>query len=205
MHWSTDVYHAPKFTYSNVHLLPKTSHLWILSGGSCRSSVVSFSLHTDQDEINIDSLSVERRFFSSLSVNNDQARHKLFSSDFSDKKEGGIPNYSGFNRTIGTGHCNLLHPAIFHKHSNLLAKRRRNRFLIPFQSIQEQEKELLPLSGISIDIPIKGIFRRNSILAYFDDPRYRRKSSGITKYGKRTYSFYSLSHQAMHAYLKVLL
>nr|QYC94866.1 RNA polymerase beta'' subunit [Pistacia chinensis] len=183
MHWSTDVYHAPKFTYSNVHLLPKTSHLWILSGGSCRSSVVSFSLHTDQDEINIDSLSVERRFFSSLSVNNDQARHKLFSSYFSDKKEGGIPNYSGFNRTIGTGHCNLLHPAIFHKHSDLLAKRRRNRFLIPFQSIQEQEKELLPLSGISIDIPIKGIFRRNSILAYFDDPRYRRKSSGITKYG----------------------
>ena len=183
MHWSTDVSHAPKFTYSNVHLLPKTSHLWILSGGSCRSSVVSFSLHTDQDEINIDSLSVERRFISSLSVNNDQARHKLFSSDFSDKKEGGIPDYSGFNRTIGTGHCNLLHPAIFHKHSDLLAKRRRNRFLIPFQSIQEQEKELLPLSGISIDIPIKGIFRRNSILAYFDDPRYRRKSSGITKYG----------------------
>nr|UXO96450.1 RNA polymerase beta'' subunit [Toxicodendron vernicifluum]WEG93141.1 RNA polymerase beta'' subunit [Toxicodendron vernicifluum]WEG93315.1 RNA polymerase beta'' subunit [Toxicodendron vernicifluum]WEG93402.1 RNA polymerase beta'' subunit [Toxicodendron vernicifluum] len=183
MHWSTDVYHAPKFTYSNVHLLPKTSHLWILSGGSCRSSVVSFSLHTDQDEINIDSLSVERRLFSRLSVNNDQARHKLFSSDFSDKKEGGIPDYSGFNRTIGTGHCNLLHPAIFHKHSDLLAKRRRNRFLIPFQSIQEQEKELLPLSGIAIDIPIKGIFRRNSILAYFDDPRYRRKSSGITKYG----------------------
>jgi DNA-directed RNA polymerase subunit beta' len=31
MHWSTDVYHAPEFTYSNVHLLPKTSHLWILS------------------------------------------------------------------------------------------------------------------------------------------------------------------------------
>nr|YP_009390716.1 RNA polymerase beta' subunit [Mangifera indica]QHB74411.1 RNA polymerase beta' subunit [Mangifera sylvatica]ARH53531.1 RNA polymerase beta'' subunit [Mangifera indica]ARV87179.1 RNA polymerase beta' subunit [Mangifera indica]QJA27384.1 RNA polymerase beta'' subunit [Mangifera indica]UDP55709.1 RNA polymerase beta'' subunit [Mangifera indica] len=183
MHWSTDVYHAPKLTYSNVHLLPKTSHLWILSGGSCRSSVVSFSLHTDQDEINIDSLFVERRFISSLSVNNDQARHKLFSSDFSDKKEGGIPDYSGFNRTIGTGHWNLLHPAIFHKHSDLLAKRRRNRFLIPFQSIQEQEKELLPLSGISIDIPIKGIFRRNSILAYFDDPRYRRKGSGITKYG----------------------
>ena len=30
---------------------------------------------------------------------------------------------------------------------------------------------------------INGIFRRNSILAYFDDPQYRRKSSGITKYG----------------------
>ena len=188
MHWSTDVYHAPEFTYSNIHLLPKTSHLWILSGGSCGSSIVSFSLHKDQDQMNIHSLSVERRDISSLSlsVNNDQARHKFFSSYFSAKKEGGIfeiPDYSGFNRIIGTGHCNLIHPSIRHENSDLLAKRRRNRFLIPFKSIHEQEKELMPQSGISIEIPIKGIFRRNSILAYFDDPRYRRKSSGITKYG----------------------
>ena len=188
MHWSTDVYHAPEFTYSNVHLLPKTSHLWILSGGSCRSSVVSFSLHKDQDQMNTHSLSVERRDISSLSlsVNTDQARHKLFSSYFSAKKEGGIfeiPDYSGFKQMIGTGHSNLIHPSIRHENSYLLAKRRRNRFLIPFQSIQEQEKGLMPHLGISIEIPIKGIFRRNSILAYFDDPRYRRKSSGITKYG----------------------
>nr|BEV75353.1 RNA polymerase subunit beta'' [Boenninghausenia albiflora] len=183
MHWSTDVYHAPEFTYSNVHLLPKTSHLWILSGGSRRSSVVSFSLHKDQDQMNIHSLSVERREISGLAFagNNDQGRHKFFRSDF-----------SGFNRIIGTGHCNLIHPAILHVNSDLLAKRQRNRFLIPFHSIQEQEKELMPhsgisieipISGISIEIPIRGIFRRNSILAYFDDPQYRRKSSGITKYG----------------------
>nr|YP_010253942.1 RNA polymerase beta'' subunit [Glycosmis parviflora]QTZ18482.1 RNA polymerase beta'' subunit [Glycosmis parviflora] len=188
MHWSTDVYHAPEFTYSNVHLLPKTSHLWILSGGSRRSSVVSFSLHKDQDQMNIDSLSLERRevFSRSLSVNNDQAGHKFFSSDFPAKKKGRIlemSDYSGFNRIIGTGHCNLIHPAILHVNSDLLAKRQRNVFLIPFHSIQEQEKELMPHSGISIEIPARGIFRRNSILAYFDDPRYRRKSSGITKWG----------------------
>nr|YP_010395495.1 RNA polymerase beta'' subunit [Haplophyllum dauricum]UQJ73023.1 RNA polymerase beta'' subunit [Haplophyllum dauricum] len=188
MHWSTDVYHAPEFTYSNVHLLPKTSHLWILSGGSRRSSVISFSLHKDQDQMNIHSLSVERREISSLllSVNNDQVRHKLFSSDFSAKQEGGIlemADYSGFNRSIGTGQCNLIHPAILHTNSDFLAKRQRNRFLIPFHLIQEQEKALMPHSGISIEIPIRGIFRRNSILAYFDDPRYRRKSSGITKWG----------------------
>ena len=41
----------------------------------------------------------------------------------------------------------------------------------------------MPSSGILIEIPINGIFRRNSILAYFDDPRYRRNNSGITKYG----------------------
>ncbi|KAL2656457.1 hypothetical protein AAZV13_04G122200 [Glycine max] len=37
-------------------------------------------------------------------------------------------------------------------------------------------------SSISIEIPINGIFRRNSILAYFDDPQYRTQGSGITKY-----------------------
>nr|ATV97552.1 RNA polymerase beta subunit [Lecythis minor] len=183
MHWSTDVYHAPEFTYGNVHLLPKTSHLWILSGGPCRSSLASFSLHKDQDQTNAHSLSVKQGYISNPSLTNDQVRHKLFSSDFSVKKEDRIPDYSELNRIVCTGHYNLIYPATLHENSNLLAKRRRNRFIIPLQSIQEREKELMPPSGISIEIPINGIFRRNSILAYFDDPRYRRKSSGITKYG----------------------
>nr|QKV44353.1 RNA polymerase beta'' subunit [Daphniphyllum macropodum] len=185
MHWSTDVYHAPEFTYGNVHLLPKTSHLWILSGGSSRSSVVPFSLHKDQDQMNVHSLSVERRYISNLSVTDDQVRHKLFSSYLSGKKEGRIPDYSELNRIIGTSHCNLIYPAILPENSDLLAKRRRNRFIIPFQSIQEREKEQMPHSdsGILIEIPINGIFRINSILAYFDDPRYRRNSLGLTKYG----------------------
>nr|YP_009439968.1 RNA polymerase beta subunit-2 [Gynostemma pentagynum]ATG86804.1 RNA polymerase beta subunit-2 [Gynostemma pentagynum] len=182
MHWSTDVYHAPEFTYSNVHLLPKTSHLWILSGGSCRYSVVLFSLYKDQDQINVHSLSVERGYTSSLSVNNDQVRQKFYSLNLSGKKESRIPDYSELNRIICRGQCNLTYPAIFHGNSDLLAKRRRNRFIIQFESLQEREKELPNPSGISIEIPI-GIFRRNSILAYFDDPKYRRNSSGITKYG----------------------
>nr|QJE71196.1 RNA polymerase beta'' subunit [Eugenia selloi] len=173
MHWSTDVYHAPEFTYSNVHLLPKTSHLWILSGGSCRSSGVPFSLYKDQDQMNLRSLSIKRRYISSLSMNNDQMRYELCSSSFSGKlKEDRIPDYSELNRIISIVHCNLKYPTTFHENSDFLAKRRRNRFLIP-----------LPHSGISIELPINGILRRNSILAYFDDPRYRRKSSGITKYG----------------------
>nr|YP_010499499.1 RNA polymerase beta'' subunit [Balanites aegyptiaca]UWT58815.1 RNA polymerase beta'' subunit [Balanites aegyptiaca] len=181
MHWSTNVYHAPEFIYSNVHLLPKTSHLWILSGGSCKSSIVLFSLHKDQDQMNLNSFSVEGRNLSSLSVNNDKVRHQFFSSDFFGKKESSLPDYSGINRI---GHCNFTYPVI-HENSDLLAKRRRNRFIILFQSIPDPErnKELLPPSGISIEIPQNGIFRRNSILAYFDDPQYRRKSSGITKYG----------------------
>nr|AVN88360.1 RNA polymerase beta' subunit [Asarum canadense] len=183
MHWSTDVYHAPEYTYGNVHLLPKTSHLWILSGGPCRSNIVPFSLHKDQDQMNVNSLSVEQRYISDLSVTNDRVRHKLFSSYPSGKKGDRSFYYSRPDRIISTGHWNFIYSAILHENSDLLAKRRRNGFLIPFQYDQEQEKELMPRSGISIEIPITGIFRKNSILAYFDDPRYRRSSSGITKYG----------------------
>nr|UJJ81920.1 RNA polymerase beta'' subunit [Sesuvium portulacastrum] len=175
MHWSTDVYHVPEFTYGNVHLLPKTSRLWILSGRPRRSSIVPLSLHKDQDQTNVHSLSFEQRYISNSSVTNDQVKDKLL--DPSKNKEDRIPDYLELNRV---SHSNLIDSA---KNFDLLAKRRRNRFIIPFQSSPEQEKELMPLSAISIEVPINGIFRRNSIFAYFDDPRYRRKSSGITKYG----------------------
>nr|YP_009557457.1 RNA polymerase beta subunit [Lophiocarpus tenuissimus]QBC72269.1 RNA polymerase beta subunit [Lophiocarpus tenuissimus] len=175
MHWSTDVYHAPEFIYGNVHLLPKTSHLWILSGRPYRSSVVPFSLHKDQDQTNVHSPSFEQRYISNSSATNDQVKNKLLDpSSQNSKKEDRIPDYSELHRI---GYCNLIYLV---KNSNLLAKRRRNRFIIPFQSSQEPEKEFI--SGISIEVPINGIFRRNSIFAYLDDPRYRRKSSGITKY-----------------------
>nr|YP_010686346.1 RNA polymerase beta'' subunit [Cyclamen rohlfsianum]WBR35253.1 RNA polymerase beta'' subunit [Cyclamen rohlfsianum] len=184
MHWSTDVYHAPEFTYGNVHLLPKASHLWILSGGPCRSSLDSFSLHKDQDQTSAYSLSVKQGSISNPSLTNDQVRHKFVSSGFSGKKEDRSLDYSEFNRIIWVGDSNLIDLAILHENSDLLAKRRRNRFTIPLQWIhQEREKERIYPSGILIDLPINGIFRRNSILAYFDDSRYSRKSSGITKYG----------------------
>nr|AXP24367.1 RNA polymerase beta subunit [Tiquilia plicata] len=184
MHWSTDVYHAPEFTYGNVHLLPKTSHLWILLGEPYRSSLVSLSLHKDQDQMNAHSLSVSVKGgdTSNRSVTNDPARpkHKFFSSNFSGKKEDRILDYPDLNRIICT---NPIYPAILHENSDLLSKRRRNRFIIPLQWSSECENGLMSCSGISIEIPTNGIFRRNSILAHFDDPRYRRKSSGITKYG----------------------
>ena len=183
MHWSTDVYHAPEYTYGNVHLLPKTSHLWILAVGTCRSSIVCFSLHKDQDQINVHSFSLEERYISDLSVTNDPTRHKLFSLDSSSKKKEGALDYSRPDRSISNGHRNLKYPSILHEYSDFLAKRRRNRLIIPLQYDQEREKELIPRFGVSIEIPINGILRRNSILAYFDDPRYRRNSSGITKYG----------------------
>ncbi|KAG9460064.1 hypothetical protein H6P81_chloro000007 (chloroplast) [Aristolochia fimbriata] len=183
MHWSTDVYHAPEYTYGNVHLLPKTSHLWILSGDPCRSNRVPFSLHGDQDQMNVHSLSVEQRYISGLSVTNDRVRHKLFSSDPFGKKVDRSFDNSRSDRIISNGHWNFIYSAILYENSDLLGKRRRNRFILPFQYDQEREKELMSCSGISIEIPITGILRKNCILAYFDDPQYRRSNSGITKYG----------------------
>nr|YP_010878443.1 RNA polymerase beta'' subunit [Aristolochia griffithii]WHE25535.1 RNA polymerase beta'' subunit [Aristolochia griffithii] len=183
IHWSTDVYHAPEYTYGNVHLLPKTSHLWILSGDPCRSNIVPFSPHRDQDQMNVHSLPVEQRYISGLSVTNDRVRHKLFSSDpFGKKVDRGF-DYSRPDRIISNGHWNFIYPAILYENSDLLGKRRRNRFILPFQYDQEREKELMSCSGISIEILITGILRKKSILAYFDDPQYRRSNSGITKYG----------------------
>nr|YP_010260740.1 RNA polymerase beta'' subunit [Corybas cheesemanii]UIX55790.1 RNA polymerase beta'' subunit [Corybas cheesemanii] len=176
MHWSTDGYHAPEYSYSNVHLLPKTSHLWILAGGLWRSHIVSFSLHKDQDQINYNSFFVEERSIFDLSLTNDQVRHNLL--DTFGKKDREIIDYSK--------PCNLIDPSTSIRQENSddsLAKKRRNRFAIPLQYDQEREKKLIPCFGISMKIPINGILRRNSILAYFDDPRYRRNSSGITKYG----------------------
>nr|AZN62236.1 RNA polymerase beta'' subunit [Echinocodon lobophyllus] len=180
IHWNTDVYHATEFT--NVHLLPKTSHLWILSGEPWQSSLVSPSIHKDQDQMNVHSLSGKRRYISKPSVTKNQVRPKFFSSEVSGKGRGVISDYSELKPIRCTGCCNLRYTAILDENSDLLAKRRRNRFIIPLQLIQERENELTPSSGISIQIPIHGIFHKNSILAYFDDPRYRRKNSGIMKY-----------------------
>nr|YP_001294342.1 RNA polymerase beta'' subunit [Dioscorea elephantipes]A6MMJ7.1 RecName: Full=DNA-directed RNA polymerase subunit beta''; AltName: Full=PEP; AltName: Full=Plastid-encoded RNA polymerase subunit beta''; Short=RNA polymerase subunit beta'' [Dioscorea elephantipes]ABR01420.1 RNA polymerase beta' subunit [Dioscorea elephantipes] len=183
MHWSTNVYHAPEYPYGNIHLLLKTSHLWILAGASRRSSIVSFSLHKDQDQMNVHSFSVEERYIYifDLSMTNHRVKHKLL--DTSGKKDREILEYSISDRIISNGHWNLISPSILQDNLDFLAKRRRNRFIIPLQYDQEREKELIPCFDISIEIPINGILRGNSILAYFDDPVYRRSSSGITKYG----------------------
>ncbi|KAH7663543.1 DNA-directed RNA polymerase subunit beta' protein, partial [Dioscorea alata] len=183
MHWSINVYHAPEYPYGNIHLLPKTSHLWILAGTSRRSSIVSFSLHKDQDQMNVHSFSVEEKYIYifDLSMTNHRVKHKLL--DTSDKKNREILEYPISDRIIYNGHWDFISPSILQENLDFLAKRRRNRFIIPLQYDQEREKELIPCFDISIEIPINDILRGNSILAYFDDPVYRRSSSGITKYG----------------------
>ncbi|KAL5073187.1 hypothetical protein RYX36_012171 [Vicia faba] len=153
MHWSTDVYHTSQFIYSNVHILPKTSHLWIMSGKSCRSNTIHFLLRKDQDQVTMDSLSNGKTNISNLLERNDQVKHKF--NTFG-TKEKWISDSSILNQIICTDHSDLMYPAILNDTFYFLAKRRRNRFLIPFpfQSIQERKNELMSPSGVSIEIPI---------------------------------------------------
>ncbi|CAN4106435.1 unnamed protein product [Withania somnifera] len=163
MHRSTDVYHAPEFTYGNVHLLPKTSHLWILLGGPCGSGLVYLSIHKDRDQMNAHSLYASEDILLTSR------------SDFYGKKEDRIPDYSDLNRIICTG-------------------RRRNKFIIPLHSIQELENELMPCSGISIEIPINGIFRRNkthSVIKKEDLIEYRGVKEFRSKYQMKVDRFFS--------------
>ena len=184
LHWSTDVYHTPKHRDSNVHLLPKTSHLWVLAGSPCRSDRVSFPVHKDQDQMNVDSFSVEERYISisdpskTNTKTNNELRYKLLNT--SSKAE--IVEHSPTDQIISNNHSNFIYPSILQEKSYFLAKKRRNRFIIPLKYDKEQEKELISCFAISMEIPINGIFHRNSILAYFDDPRYRRSNSGIIQY-----------------------
>nr|YP_009155533.1 RNA polymerase beta'' subunit [Oryza barthii]AJC09431.1 RpoC2 [Oryza glaberrima]AGY93362.1 RNA polymerase beta' subunit [Oryza barthii]AJC09531.1 RpoC2 [Oryza barthii]AJC10105.1 RpoC2 [Oryza glaberrima]AJC99735.1 RpoC2 [Oryza glaberrima] len=186
MHWSTDVYHAPEYQYGNLRRLPKTSHLWILSVSMCRASIASFSLHKDQDQMNTYSFSVDGRYIFGLSMADDEVRHRLL--DTFGKKDREILDYSTPDRIMSNGHWNFVYPSILQNNLDLLAKKRRNRFAIPLQYHQEQEKEPISCFGISIEIPFMGVLRRNTIVAYFDDPRYKKdkKGSGIVKFRYRT-------------------
>nr|WMV00765.1 RNA polymerase beta'' subunit [Terniopsis yongtaiensis]WMV00842.1 RNA polymerase beta'' subunit [Terniopsis yongtaiensis]WMV00919.1 RNA polymerase beta'' subunit [Terniopsis yongtaiensis]WMV01150.1 RNA polymerase beta'' subunit [Terniopsis yongtaiensis]WMV01227.1 RNA polymerase beta'' subunit [Terniopsis yongtaiensis] len=183
MHWSTNVYHTPEFTYSNVHLLAKTSHLWILSGHTYKFNIGIVSVYNDQDQLNTQFLSMERKDSWSQAGDNDQANYKLSSFPILNKNEKKILDDSKLDRILCIGCCNLKSTAILHENFFLLSKRRKNRFILPFQSSEEQEKEKLTHFHIAIEMPQNGILRSNSIFAYFDDPQYQRRSSGITNYG----------------------
>ncbi|KAI5000536.1 hypothetical protein ZWY2020_005125 [Hordeum vulgare] len=56
------------------------------------------------------------------------------------------------------GHYNLIYGSIFQDNSDMLAKNQRNRFVIPLQYQQEQEKELMSHFGILIELPFMCVY-----------------------------------------------
>lgn len=193
MHWSTNA--EPEYPYGNVHILSKTSHLWILAASTCRSGKVSFSLHKDQDQINAHFCSIEEKDISDSSMTKGWVRHQLSSSNPSDENKDGVLYYSRSEKILPKGQWNFLYPSIFQENSDFLGKSRRNRFLIPFQY---QKNKFIPCFRISIKIPIHGILgRKNSIFAYCADPRYRIRSSGIIQSTPFPYSIRKRKRNSM--------
>ncbi|CAN6446908.1 unnamed protein product [Victoria cruziana] len=104
-----------------------------------------------------------------------------------------ISDYAaGSERVISNGDGDLLYPAILRENFYLLAKRRRNRFIIPFQYDQEREKELIPHSctSITVEIPANGILCRNKGLI-----EYRRPKESRPKYQMKVDRFFVIPEE----------
>ncbi|XLS90228.1 hypothetical protein HN51_066236 [Arachis hypogaea] len=168
MYWKTNVYHASKFNGGNTHILPKTSHLWILSRKSCKWSDLSFSLFKYQDQMHTHSRFLGEQAIPKSLLNNDfvennlnLVRHKLFSSKSYAK--------SSLNSIMYNSH--FRHPIISSITLNLLEKGRQNRFIMsfPFLSIEDPDKQLTYSFDISIEIPVNdywnpSLFKKEDLL-----------------------------------------
>jgi hypothetical protein len=86
------------------------------------------------------------------------------------KKDREILDYLTPDQIVFNGNWNCFYPSILQDNSDLLAKKRRNRLVVPLQYHQEQEKERISCLGISMEIPFMGVLCRNTIFAYFDNP-----------------------------------
>lgn len=67
MHWSTKVQHAPEYIHSNVHLLYKTGHIWILAGNFDKFNELSLIFYRNQDKLD-NKLSLANQNFNYLKI-----------------------------------------------------------------------------------------------------------------------------------------
>nr|UCU09293.1 RNA polymerase beta'' subunit [Cycas media subsp. media] len=182
MHWSTNVCHAPEYVQGNVHLILRTSHLWVLSGGIHGSSAVSFPFHKDQDQVNVQLPLAKHELLPDYSVNQDRMKHKSVDSNFYGKEEQ-ISSYSEIDRVISNEHWDSIYSTISSDNFNISGKKQRNRFFVPLRYDKERGNKGISRPNLIIKISRNGISQRNDIFAVSDDPRYRINSSGIIKYG----------------------
>nr|BCK51977.1 RNA polymerase beta subunit-2 [Agathis dammara] len=192
MHWSTHVCHVPKYD-SNVHIILKTTHFWILSGGMYGSVVVSFSFHKDQDQVDVQLLLAKNQSLSNSSV--DQVKHKSVDSNCSEKEEKKekIFSYPQADRTVSNKRRDSIYPTVLSenpkitgtkKTTKITRKKETNRFITPLRCDKEWGKRRISCPNFILRIPRKGILHRNNIFAILNDPQYIIDSSGTIKYGE---------------------
>jgi len=74
MHWSAKVQHAPEYIHSNVHLLCRTGHIWILAANFDKSNKLSFIFYRNQDKLN------NKLFLANQNLNYFKIKHKVLNN-----------------------------------------------------------------------------------------------------------------------------
>nr|QYB18646.1 RNA polymerase beta'' subunit [Conocephalum conicum]QYB18733.1 RNA polymerase beta'' subunit [Conocephalum conicum] len=171
MHWSTKVRHASEYIHSNIHLIVKTSHIWVLSG-KLNHKFLDFSVffYKNQDKIDLKiSLTKEKLLFDFLENKNQLnlflfyfflfKKNKIFlKSELTNNILNHINNSKNYNL--------ILQEYTIKKNKNFYFLKNKN-LTYPF----------------FLKIPNNGIIKNNDIIAILDDPKYKLKNSGIIKYG----------------------
>nr|YP_009922644.1 RNA polymerase beta'' subunit [Wiesnerella denudata]QNA49806.1 RNA polymerase beta'' subunit [Wiesnerella denudata] len=171
MHWSTKVRHVSEYIHSNIHLILKTSHIWVLSGRlNNKNNELSVLFYKNQDKIDFQIyITKEKSLFSFLENKNEL---NLFLFHFFLFKK----NKIFFKRNLINNRLNYINNS---KNSNLILQeytiqKKKNFFFL------KRKKLTCPFL---LKIPENGFLKNNDIFAILDDPKYKLKKSGIIKYG----------------------
>lgn len=153
MHWSAKVQHAPEYVYSNVHLLYRTGHIWILAGNFDKFNKFSFIFYRNQDKLD-----------NKLPLANQNLNYSKIKNQFSN-------NFWNF----------IYSSIILYTYTFLgIKKKKKTHFFLRKKRNKYEQK---PLFQFMLRIPKNGILKKNDIFAIFDDPEYKIRNSGIIKYG----------------------
>jgi DNA-directed RNA polymerase subunit beta' len=153
MHWSAKVLHAPEYIHSNVHLLCKTGHIWILAGNFDKSNEFSFIFYRNQDKLD-----------NKLSLANQNL------------------NYSKIKDNLLNNFWNLIYSSIIFYTFTFLRIKKKKKTLFFFRK-KKKKYEKKSLFEFILKIQKNGILKKNDIFAIFHDPKYKIKNSGVIKYG----------------------
>nr|QWW93171.1 RNA polymerase beta'' subunit [Lunularia cruciata] len=171
MHWSTKVRHASEYIHSNIHLILKTCHIWVLSGNFYnKNNELSVLFYKNQDKIDFQiDITKEKSLFSFLE---NKVQLNLCLLNFYLYKKNKIFQKSKVIYTI----------------FNKINKSKNSNFILQDYKIEKKKKNfVLKKKNLTCPFFLKikknGILKNNDIFAILDDPKYQLKKSGILKYG----------------------
>nr|QWW93012.1 RNA polymerase beta'' subunit [Cyathodium smaragdinum] len=173
IHWSKNVQHSSECKNSNIHLLLKTSHIWILSGvPSKKNKDFSQIFYKNQDKIDF-----------AISF----AKEKLLFSNFGNKNE---LNFFIFHSSLHKKNLVFISERKISKIvNNFISISKNYNFVLREYAVKKKkkffflEKKNSKLSFF-IKVPKNGFLKNNDIFGISNDPKFGLEiKSGLIKYG----------------------